>query len=77
MQTIPSSLSESKVLRYLYLDNNHLMGTIPPSLARPESPLQEIWLQVNLLSGTIPAAVADLPDLFNFYIDGNKFTGTG
>jgi len=74
--TIPSSLSESKVLRYLYLDNNHLMGTIPPSLARPGSPLQEIWLQVNLLSGTIPAAIADLPDLFNFYIDGNKFTGT-
>lgn len=74
--TIPSSLSESKVLRYLYMDSNHLMGTIPPSLARPESPLQEIWLQVNLLSGTIPAGIADLPDLFNFYIDGNKFTGT-
>jgi len=38
--------------------------------------LAELWLQKNYLSGTIPALTADMTELFNFYIDGNKFTGT-
>ena len=52
------------------------MGYIPSTIARFSSPLAELWLQDNLLSGTIPSLTADMTELFNFYIDGNKFTGT-
>ena len=66
---------------YTDLDNNNLVGPIPPSLSRfgsggiDGSLLSEIWFQENMLSGTIPAAMADLKQLKNFYADGNKLTG--
>lgn len=69
------------LLPLLDLDNNNLVGPIPPSLARFRSGgiegslLSEVWFQENMLSGTIPAAMADLKKLANFYVDGNKLTG--
>jgi Leucine-rich repeat (LRR) protein len=73
--TIPGALGDTK-LSYLYLNDNWLVGRIPPELVGPSSKLMEVWLEDNSLSGTIPASIASMPDLYDFYIDGNKFTGT-
>lgn len=79
--TIPSQLGQQnlKSLQFLYLDHNYLIGTIPPSIASPDkdnaNAMVEFWLQENMLSGTVPAFIADLQNLKDFYIDGNKFTG--
>lgn len=69
--TLPAYIGNMASLSYLYLNSNFIVGTIP-NLSRP---LQEVWLQNNLLSGTIPSSieVAVLQDLF---LDGNKLTGS-
>ena len=80
--TIPDELGDLKFLQFLYLDNNKLMGYIPPTLAKPFNGkrqsmniLREVWLQNNTLSGTIPPSFSSLDHLEDFYVDGNKLTG--
>ena len=67
--TIPGALGDTN-LSYLYMDNNMFVGVIPPELLASSSHLKEVWLQHNYLSGTIPASIASIPDLYDFYIDG-------
>eukprot|EP00586_Coscinodiscus_wailesii_P011186 CAMPEP_0172498048 /NCGR_PEP_ID=MMETSP1066-20121228/108768_1 /TAXON_ID=671091 /ORGANISM="Coscinodiscus wailesii, Strain CCMP2513" /LENGTH=571 /DNA_ID=CAMNT_0013271157 /DNA_START=164 /DNA_END=1879 /DNA_ORIENTATION=+ len=73
--TIPAALGDA-ALNYLYMDHNDFVGVIPPELLKPDSQLMEVWLQHNYLSGSIPAAIGSLDEIYDFYIDGNKFTGT-
>lgn len=73
--TIPTALGETS-LNYLYMDNNNFVGIIPHEILESGSELMEVWLQHNYLSGTIPAGIASIQYLYDFYIDGNKFTGT-
>lgn len=81
--TIPSNIGDLLQISYLYLDDNDLMGHIPDGLgkthkenAKEGNLLKEVWLQDNQLSGTVPVLLAELDNLINLYLDGNKLTGT-
>lgn len=52
------------------------MGEIPRELTPTASRLTEVWFHNNFLSGTVPAAFAELKELKNLYVDGNKFVGS-
>ena len=43
--TIPHSLGYCRVLSYLYLDHNNLMGTIPVDLAKLGPSVKELWVR--------------------------------
>mmetsp|Transcript_14642 Transcript_14642/g.42920 ORF Transcript_14642/g.42920 Transcript_14642/m.42920 type:complete len:499 (-) Transcript_14642:47-1543(-) len=60
----------------LFLNNNEMLGTIPPTLGHDNLKIVQLFLEHNRLSGTVPASLADLPRLVDLFIDGNKFTGT-
>jgi hypothetical protein len=74
--TLPSALGSLKVLQYLYVNSNWLVGTIPRSLAAADSTLVQLWMQTNALSGTVPATFGDMQFLEDLYVDNNFFTGT-
>ncbi len=70
------------LLQHLHLNNNFLVGTIPPSLATSHpirgnmgDLLETVHLQDNLLSGVLPVQLVDLPKLREFIIHENKLTG--
>ncbi|KAI2510148.1 Leucine Rich Repeat [Fragilaria crotonensis] len=69
--TLPAYIGNMASLSYLYLNSNFIVGTIP-NLSRP---LQEVWLQNNLLSGTIPSSI-EVSVLQDLFLDGNKLTGS-
>jgi hypothetical protein len=72
--TIPTSVAVINNLKYLYLDSNYFVGTIPADLTRDNSQLKEVWLQNNMFSGFVPPAFGSM-DLDDLYVDGNKFVG--
>jgi len=67
--SLPSELGDLSLLRYLYVDNNDLMGLVPSELFTESSRLTEVWLHHNHFSGTIPPEMAELPELTDFFID--------
>lgn len=69
--TLPAYIGNMASLSYLYMNSNFMIGTIP-NLSRP---LQEVWLQDNLLSGAIPSSI-EASVLRDLYLDGNKLTGS-
>ena len=79
--TICNNLGNFNNLQGLFLEYNRLVGTIPKSLFRGSGfganplPLTEIFVQHNQLSGTLNDGFSTLPNLKEFYVDGNKFTG--
>ncbi|KAL2912926.1 hypothetical protein HK105_207597 [Polyrhizophydium stewartii] len=60
----------------LWLFDNRLSGSIPPSLAGLKQ-LQSLRISNNALAGTIPAGMGKIPTLFSFHFDGNaNITGS-
>ena len=76
--TIPNNIGNFASLQGLFLENNRLVGTIPKVLYRGSGiganplPLVQLFLQGNMLSGTLPSGLAELPNLKELYVDGNK-----
>jgi Leucine-rich repeat (LRR) protein len=79
--TICNNFGTLESLEHLFLEHNRLIGTIPKSLYRGSGigsnplPLMQLYLQQNDLSGTLPSGLAQLPDLKELFVDGNKLTG--
>ncbi|KAL7081058.1 hypothetical protein ACP275_14G016500 [Erythranthe tilingii] len=69
--TIPD-FSPLKGLEILHLEDNHLGGTIPPSLGNLQN-LRELFLQNNNLTGPIPSNLVAKPGLTLRYTPGNPF----
>ncbi|RWR75569.1 LRR receptor-like serine/threonine-protein kinase FLS2 [Cinnamomum micranthum f. kanehirae] len=62
------------ILNHLYLDNNHFVGTIPPSLFNV-SWLWGLNIGDNHLSGRIPSQIGDNLRLSTLILRGNHFDG--
>jgi len=60
-------------LEGLYLDYNHLVGTIPSNFLKSSLKTELITLSHNLLTGEVPVELAVLDDL-NIQMEGNKIT---
>ncbi|KAF8023999.1 hypothetical protein BT93_F1257 [Corymbia citriodora subsp. variegata] len=69
---ITSSIGLEKGQR-LYLDNNHLKGTIPDQICNLTS-LGELLLQQNRISGSIPNCIGNLSSLQKFLVSSNNMT---
>ncbi|PIN07891.1 Non-specific serine/threonine protein kinase [Handroanthus impetiginosus] len=67
--TIPD-VSSLKGLEILHLEDNHLSGTIPPSLGNLRN-LRELFLQNNNLTGQVPSNITGKPGLTLRYTPGN------
>ena len=59
---------------YLWLFDNELTGTIPPTLGGLAN-LQQLALSGNQLSGPIPPELSDLTNLAYLYLHRNQLTG--
>ncbi|RDX86471.1 Receptor-like protein 51, partial [Mucuna pruriens] len=62
-------------LTHLDFSNNHLRGTIPPSITMLDS-LQILNLSSNALAGEIPPSIGDLISLKNLSLASNSFSGS-
>jgi Leucine-rich repeat (LRR) protein len=60
---------------YLYLENNNLVGSIPPELGNLSN-LYWLGLNSNQLTGAIPSSLGNLTTLYWLYLDHNQLTGT-
>ncbi|MEQ1635282.1 MAG: hypothetical protein ABL903_01245 [Methylococcales bacterium] len=59
----------------LRLNNNNLIGTIPPILGQL-SKLQNLYLGENKLSGSLPKELGQLLQLQEFHLNSNQFSGS-
>lgn len=67
------SFSNVPNLEGLYLDYNHLVGTIPSNFLKSSLKTELITLSHNLLTGEVPVELAVLDDL-NIELEGNRIT---
>jgi Leucine rich repeat len=66
--------SAGRSLVYLYVYDNHLTGSLPPSWNTPN--LQILDVGFNNLEGPIPQDLWDLVALRSLIVDNNRITGT-
>ena len=64
----------SAKLKVLYLDSNHLTGSIPDKIGQLQS-LESLFIQNNELESKIPSELGDLDSLVHFLADDNNLTG--
>ncbi|CAI5534930.1 unnamed protein product, partial [Closterium sp. Naga37s-1] len=50
-------------LKYIYMANNHLTGTLPDAISQLEK-LEQIWLDNNNIEGLLPTGLCSLPSLW-------------
>lgn len=62
-------------LQDLYLNDNHLDGSIPERMVVNCERLQRLYLGGNRLTGTIPRALRNVRDLRELNIERNNFHG--
>jgi Leucine-rich repeat (LRR) protein len=70
----PTALLQMTKLRYLYLDEIHLKGTIPTEIGRL-SKLEDLYLSSNSLSGSLPTELRSLSLLRGFQVNMNYLEG--
>lgn len=71
----PSSVGQlSTNLKALWLQENQIFGSIPPSLANLTG-LMSLNLTYNFLNGTISPGISKLPILEQLFLAYNRFTG--
>ncbi|KAG0606050.1 hypothetical protein M758_9G109400 [Ceratodon purpureus] len=76
---IPAQIGNCQSLKVLYLVNNKLRGSLPAGMGKLQK-LQTLALgsdnkNFNRMTGTLPAALGDLPDMGDFDIANNDFSG--
>jgi hypothetical protein len=62
-------------LTQLWLDDNSIVGSIPPSLGSLRL-LQKLGLADNRLTGSLPSSLGSLAVLTQLTLEGNSFVGT-
>ena len=67
--TIPANYGESATLRELWLNDNNLVGEIPPIQDITASSLQIMRFDSTMLTGTMPESVCNLPELATLTAD--------
>ncbi|KAJ7544710.1 hypothetical protein O6H91_09G090300 [Diphasiastrum complanatum] len=67
-------LSNLTSLTRLYLQNNHITGSIPSSIGSIKY-LQTLYLSDNLFSGPLPPSINNLSLLTTLYVDHNVLSG--
>ncbi|XP_057789291.1 putative receptor like protein 25 [Salvia miltiorrhiza] len=72
--SIPDSIGNLKILKYLNLSHNNLIGNIPSSLANM-SELESLDLSVNKLDGEIPSELTRLTFLSTLNLSMNNLVG--
>ncbi|XP_057789329.1 receptor-like protein 33 [Salvia miltiorrhiza] len=72
--SIPHSIGNLKILKYLNLSHNNLIGNIPSSLGNL-SELESLDLSVNKLDGEIPSELTGLTFLAKLNLSMNNFVG--
>jgi len=74
--TIPPNLWSHGTMRFVYLDNNQLTGSVFKGRSDPVSEfLEEVWIYNNTLTGPLPSWLFEHELLTVFWADGNQFTG--
>ena len=63
---------ENLILKWLYLDNNQLLGEIPKEIGKLVN-LKWLYLDGNQLTGEIPKEIGKLTNLKYLYLN-NQFT---
>ncbi|XP_047961854.1 LRR receptor-like serine/threonine-protein kinase EFR [Salvia hispanica] len=66
--------NENPKLKRIILNNNQLLGSIPPNIGNCRE-LEEIWLNDNNISGSIPLEIGDLSKLEFLSLSTNGLTG--
>ncbi len=61
-------------LRWLYLDDNKITGTIPESIGDLNK-LWDLYLSDNQLEGTLPASMGNMNELSWLYLNNNNLSG--
>ena len=74
--TIPDIWTQFPRLHYLGLDQNHLTGSIPPSVGAMRQ-LKELIVWGNQLTGTLPSTLAQCTDLETISASANALHGAG
>ena len=73
---IPNDMcgNENPKLKRIIMDNNQLLGRIPPNIGKCKE-LEEIWLSSNELSGSVPIEIGSLSKLKVISFSTNRLTG--
>ena len=66
--------NENPKLKRIILNNNQLLGSIPPNIGNCRE-LEEIWLNDNNISGSIPLEIGGLSKLEFLSLSTNGLTG--
>ena len=67
---------ESGMVKDLAVEDNMLIGTLPPEIALLGGALTRLALPVNQLMGTLPTSIGLLKGLTRLNFDGNLFSGS-
>ena len=71
----PGLANASSSLKFLELNFNSLVGSIPEDFGQGSS-LEYIFMNHNQLTGTIPSSICTSPKLTRLYMGDNSLTGT-
>lgn len=69
------SLRNSTQLKILMINDNHLTGELPASIANLSSNLEHFCVADNWLTGSIPQGMKKLQNLISLSLENNSFTG--
>jgi hypothetical protein len=69
----PALLVRESPLRWLYLNDNTMSGSLPSMPASTQ--LEELLVVNNRYDGTIPAAYFSLPQIVRLHLSNNRFSG--
>jgi hypothetical protein len=69
----PVLLARESPLRWLYLDDNTMSGSLPSMPASLQ--LEQLRVFNNRFDGTIPTSYFALPNIFQLHLSGNRFSG--
>ncbi|KAG5036063.1 hypothetical protein JHK87_010973 [Glycine soja] len=69
------SLRNSTKLQILMVNDNHLAGELPSSVANLSGNIQQFCVANNLLTGTLPQGMEKFKNLISLSFENNAFTG--